>query len=77
MVPKKLNNKNETKWLASRAYPKTVWCLQNEYLVVFVLYNDRHLFEPENNLQIRQMIFMNMFEAIWLSWTLSIFTTFQ
>ena len=63
MVPKKLNNKNETKWLASRAYPKTVWCLQNEYLVVFVLYNDRHLFEPENNLQIWQMIFMNMFKA--------------
>ena len=49
-VPKKLNNKNETKWLASRAYPKIVWCLQNEYLVIFVLYNNRHLFEPENNL---------------------------
>ena len=67
----------KTKWLASHAYPKTVSCLQNEYLVVFVLYNDRHLFEPENNLQIWQMIFMNMFKVILLSWTLSIFKTFQ
>ena len=75
-VPKKLNNNNETKWLASRAYPKTVWCLQSEYLVVFVLYN-RHLFEPENNLQIWQMILWTCFKVILLSWTLSIFTTFQ